>query len=103
MKRKRNQLKQQVYEYLLRTAPEARERSNRYRAIRHFLLPIYPEIEKVDKERMVALIDTAINTDRYFRLIQSEYESLRGSDYPDKVDLEKEAREEFKKTLPYTG
>lgn len=87
--RKRGQLEKQVKRYLKDTPP-ARERSNRYRALRHFIVKIYPELEKVDKETLISVIDTAIATDRYIRKIQSEDKSLRGSDYGDKEVLEQE-------------
>ncbi len=92
--RKRGQLEKQIKRYL-QEMPVARERSNRYRALRHFVIKIYPELELVNKDVFISAIDTAIATDRYIRKIQAEDKSLRGSDYGDKEVLEQEAQIEL--------
>ncbi len=68
MKRPRGKLKEQVKNYL-ENNELARERTNRYRALQHFLLNIYPEFELLSKETRIRLVDTCVNADRMFRKV----------------------------------
>jgi hypothetical protein len=84
-----------LVEQYLKDEPRFRERSNRERGIVNLLLNKYPILKDVPKDTLVELCHDFSNMDRCWRKILEEQPTLRGKDYDDKPELEKNAREEL--------
>lgn len=77
----------QRMEELLRAQPEARERKNKARAVRHFLMKSYPELAQIPMHRLMDAITEAESYNRAWRKVTEENEELRGRDYDKKARL----------------
>lgn len=55
------------------------------RSIAYLVKNSYPELEGIDKDRLINAIDMAVNCDRYFRMIPNEEGKgyLKGEDWND--------------------
>jgi hypothetical protein len=91
----------QVKLYLEREV-RARERKNRYKAIRHLLLNKYPSIisQHLTNDRLEDIIFDSLAFNRSILRIQQEYEHLRGTDYNQK-DSKKILEQKTKIDLGY--
>lgn len=78
-----------IEEYL-RREPRARERANRYKAIRNIIIHEFPSIVgKIQNDKLDELIFNAIQINRCIQRAQQLDETLRGTDYEDKkIELE---------------
>lgn len=74
--------------------PRARERSNRYKAIRNMILAELPSIAgNITKDQLEEVVFNAIQLNRCIQRNQQLFENLRGSDYDEKkVELEQQAQ-----------
>jgi len=73
---------------MLETEPRARERRNKRRAVARIVQERYPVLKDIQIDTLVEAIDDADSLDRYWRLILSEREDLRGKDYNTKRIVE---------------
>lgn len=72
--------------YYLEGEPKARERSNKNRAIGNLISKQYGL--EIDKAKMSDMVGEILSADRAWRKVLEENESLRGSDYQMKDELE---------------
>lgn len=75
----------------LRQEPRARERANRYKAIRNLILKELPSYKDIPKEKIEEIAFQSVQINRCIQRAQQLNKELRGSDYEDnKVELEQE-------------
>lgn len=84
---------------LLEVQPAARERKQKARAVRHFLIKRYPELKEIPIERLMSILTEASNYDRAWRKVTEENITLRGTDY----DKKRELMDRKKAELGYTS
>lgn len=86
-------LKIQLTKYL-EQEPKARERRQKDRALANVLLSNHPSLKDVSKEVLTGIVSEVLYLDRQWRLILSERNDLRGSDYDGKGFKEKKQLEQ---------
>lgn len=97
-------LRESVEKYL-ETAQPFRERKNKNVGIVNLLMRRHPllnraiEMDMLTKQDIVTMVEEYASMDRAWRKVLEERPELRGSDYEDKAELEKETRLE----LGYNG
>lgn len=74
---------------------DARERKNKGRVIRFFLLKKYPALEAIPKDVMLKAIKSMETYDRSWRKVTKENKHLRGKDYGRKGELVERKLEEL--------
>ena len=79
----------------LEETPAGRERRNRGRAIWRVLERKYKPMESMTIEQFIVYQPEIESISRYCRMVQEEYEHLRGSDYPDGKALSQERQLEL--------
>jgi hypothetical protein len=94
--------KLQIVTDCLKDFPPARERKNRYKTLWWMFEKVYGnKIESLSKEFFIDHGKTFFTISRLICKVQKEDESLRGSDYDDKEQLEQEAQIELGYTPGY--
>lgn len=89
-------LAKRVYDYLV-DQPLFRERKNKDRGLVNLLVERYPTLKDVPKEHVIAAVQDYASMDRAWRQILSRATNahLRGKDYDDKDELEREKQREL--------
>lgn len=77
---------EQVYDYL-KTHPDARERSNRYKAISALLRRKYEIPKEVSDDLIQLIIVDGMTCNRFFNKVMQDNEEVRGKDYNDKKKI----------------
>lgn len=76
----------QIYDYL-KIHPDARERANRYKAIRALLRRKYSIPENITNDLIELIITEGITCNRFFNKVMQDNIELRGKDYDEKKKI----------------